>query len=248
LHPLKIQAFPRRTRNLNLASSLMAKHNLDMAQVESATGLDGDGWVEGMAIVSARRSTLFSMVGSLCQEFFFVTSYSMDTRKLARSVGMTGGVVSQQFFGTPANVETARHIFTSLLAAIDRLWHEHRARTSCGRSEKLGFAFGVVEGYRTRLMEERAALIRDRDMNTGRTDTALALQSVIDKTCSAFESRFPGVRTVPRPRFYWSEESHSAGKEAGQKLNLSRPIGGDGRPSVLTGKDRQGKDDPGSHA
>jgi Protein of unknown function (DUF2786) len=71
-----------------LASTLMAKHNLDMAQVEYATGLDGDGWVEGVAIVSERRSTLFSMVGALCQEFFFVKSfracgqYLRDFRKI----------------------------------------------------------------------------------------------------------------------------------------------------------------------
>jgi len=215
-----------------LASSLMAKHNLDMTQVEQAAGLDGEGWTEVMVHESGRASSVFDMVSGVCAQYFFVRPYRSS------KVGPDGKRrVVQMFFGSPTNVETARFIFSSLLSAIERLWREEFQRGLYERTDRMVFAVGVINGYSEKLEAERASMIQERDRVTGDVGTALALQTIHDKTLASYRTAHPNHEIIGgRRSFYGSEESHAAGYQAGQRLNLSRPLASSGGPLGLPKK------------
>jgi hypothetical protein len=211
-----------------LASSLMAKHNLDMEEIEQAAGLDGEGWTEAEFHEAGRACSVVGMVAYVCNKFFFVEHY-FDYYRDASGRNR----VSYKFFGSPTNVETAKFIFVSLLSAIDRLWKDAYHRGRYDRTDRRIFALGIINGYTEKLTAERAAMAKKCDQESGRPGTALALQSIKDKTLAAFETAQPDLVTSRSPTFRGSKEAHEAGHEAGRKLNLSRPLGGSGGPLGL---------------
>jgi hypothetical protein len=214
-----------------MASGLMAKHNLDMAQVEQAAGLDGEGWADEIVHESGRASSVLDAVSALCARYFFVTAHRR------RTFGPDGKWrVVQMFFGSPTNVETARFIFASLVSAIDRLWREEYRRGFSEKRDRSIFGIGVVRGYSAKLEAERASMIREHDRASGRVGTALALQTIKEKTSASFDAANPDCRTIRRRPIYGSPESLEAGEEAGRKLNLSRPLAADGGQRGLPGK------------
>jgi Protein of unknown function (DUF2786) len=217
-----------------LAASLMAKHNLDMEEIEQAAGLDGEGWTEAEGIEAGRWSSVFDMAASVCCNFFFVQPFRTGR---VNSDGKYREV--QMFFGSPTNVETARFIFVSLLGAIDRIWKDHYRRGLYARTDRRAFALGVVEGYSMKLAAERAAMVQERDEVAGQPGTALALQTIRDKTVAALDAAYPDMETDNRrTRIDGSHEAHAAGHEAGRNLNLSRPLDSPGAPLGLHDRTR----------
>jgi hypothetical protein len=171
------------------------------------------------------------MVARLCAAYFFV-----EPCRFNRLASNGKGRVVLTFFGSPTNVETARFIFTSLLSAIDRLWAYEYLCGAFERTDRLAFACGVVNGYSDKLRAERASMIRERDRAAGHAGTALALQTIDDRTHAAYVAANPDSRTIRDRPIYGSPESHDAGYLAGKNLSLSRPLPPSGGPPALTGK------------
>ena len=216
-----------------MASGLMARHNIDMAKVEQASGLDGQGWADEVAFEAASWSGVIDRAASLGVEVFFVAALR-ETRD--RPDGRETRAV--RFFGSPANVETARFIFTSLLAAIDRLWKDYRRLHGAKPSGRLTFSTGVIFGFAAKLRAERRRMVKDSDKEDGAGSTSLALEAIGEKIQAAFGDAYPGAVAVPTPRLTrdFSIELIDAGMKAGLDLNLSRPVGSDRGPRALTRK------------
>jgi Protein of unknown function (DUF2786) len=212
-----------------LASNLMAKYNLDMAQIEQAAGLDGDGWTEEIVHEAGRASSVHDMIAGICNRFFFVES--------VRSHGFrTNGkrVVSMLFFGSPTNVENARFIFTSLLEAVEKAWKCAFYSRQLERSDRLTFACGFIDGYHEKLSAERGALIQNQDVVNGAGGTEIMLQTINQKTEAAFKAAYPDCRTGRSKGFYGSYESYESGHQAGLELDLHRALGSPGSPKAIT--------------
>jgi hypothetical protein len=128
--------------------------------------------------------------------------------------------------GTHANVEMAAHVFQFLLATADRLWHENRgdSRVKSGR-DRLSYQSGVIRGFRDKLLAERGQLAGTGLVWVG--DGALR---------DFYRARYPRTRT--RRRTVWISRAHVAGREAGRKVVLHKPMADaatSGKPRLLRG-------------
>ncbi len=153
-------------------------------------------------------SRVEAMILGLCAEYFFVTVIRVPV--YLPLLGRRGRVY--EITGTAANVAMACHVHAFLLATAARLWLDNRQdpRVRSGR-DRLSYQTGVVRGFGEKLASERVELrgtglvwLGDADLN------------------DFFRARHP--RTVTRRASSRLDEAHSAGREAGGKVVLHRPL------------------------
>jgi hypothetical protein len=210
-----------------MASRLMAEYNLDMSEIENTS--ESDDWVtepaDGQSGKYIRME--WKMAANICQSFFFVKGIFIRNR-------VSGGMVTH-FFGRPANVETARFVYVSLLSAAETLWDRYRVRVGCPGSERRTFVAGLMAGFTQKLKQERRTieterdLLRDGESAPGSTGTALA--TIDDRTDLAFKKAHTNTKKGSAYRNPSGDrDTFDASHRAGRNLNLNRPIGGN-RPT-----------------
>lgn len=200
------------------ASRMLAEHNLSMEDVEVATGPGGaEGWRDEAVHEAKRLSLGDKECLQILARFFFVENViAVDY----------DGTQTVRLFGKPENVATAKHVWTALRAAFDRHWAEYRIRAGRPAREKNLFVQAMASGFYGKLREEREALEAERDGEKPGS-TELALQSIDEKLKNGLAVAYPDIReTKHRPVYLNGDESTlKAGMEAGQALNLDRPLG-----------------------
>jgi hypothetical protein len=167
-----------------------------------------------------KRSTRVEVdVVSLLAELFFVKVIRIPVYVAA--TGKHGGLY--ELAGTRANVDMACHVYAFLLATCDRLWHANKADTRVrGGRDRLAYQSGVIRGFRDKLVAERAVL-----RGTG-------LVWVGDRKLEQFyRARHP--RIVSRRRRVRVGGAHDAGREAGRKVVLHKPVASTGSGGRLLG-------------
>ncbi len=211
-----------------MASRIMAEHNLDMAEIESGEGGE-QSWLEDDVLETGRWSLEQNCAYGIASEFFFVKGIFGYKHSSARQRRVL------RFFGRPNNVASAKWVFGALLDAFDRLFAEYRRQHGAPASDRRLFVTGVAGGFREKMKDERRAVEVERDLVQGKTSgsTALALRSVMDETTEEFE-RTHKTKTA-RSNFATvsgSQSAFDAGHNAGRKLELRRAIGDSGRKGI----------------
>jgi Protein of unknown function (DUF2786)/SprT-like family len=182
------------------AHELMLRHNIE------TTG--GDYEVRHLGDPEKRVTAVEQDIAGLLAEFFFVKVIRIPVY-LPR-LGKRGHVF--EIVGTRANVEMASHVYAFLLATADRLWRDNRAdaRVRSGR-DRNAYQTGVIGGFRDKLAGERKAL-----KGTG-------LVWVGDASLDRYyRARHPRITT--RTRMVRLNGAHSAGREAGRRVVLHKPV------------------------
>ena len=187
---------------MRTAHELMLRYNLD--HVDAARDFEvvhlGD---------PAKRSTRVEVdVVSLLAELFFVKVIRVPVY-LPRA-GRHGG--AYEIAGTRANVDMACHVYAFLLATAERLWQANRAdaRVRSGR-DRLAYQSGVIRGFRDKLVRERTGLAR--------TGLVWVGDGKLDQF---YRARHP--RVVSRRRHVRAGGAHDAGREAGRRVVLHKPV------------------------
>lgn len=186
------------------AHQLMLRHNID----EAAARTDRAYAVRHLGDPTRRGNRVESLVVLLLAEFFFVKAIRIPVY-LPR-LGKRGAVY--EIAGTPANVDMAEHVHAFLLATAERLWRANAAdpRVRNGR-DRLSYQSGVIEGFRDKLVAERAVLAGTGLVWRGDAD--------LDRF---YRARHP--RIVTRTTTTRFDGAHRAGREAGQQVVLHRPV------------------------
>ena len=149
-------------------------------------------------------------LASLLGKHFFVTCIRIPV--LIRERRKRGH--AYEFGGTPENLDLAEYVYGYVTDAAERQWRAWRVGRSGRRSDKAHFLLGVVKGFDARLTADA-----DRDRETG-------LVWVGDADLQDHHhQRYPRIRTTRRTAIRVGD-AHQAGREAGRKLVLHRPIGG----------------------
>jgi hypothetical protein len=196
------------------AHELMLRYNLEQLP------LPADFAVRHLGEPRGRANPVEAEIVGLLAEFFFVEVISIPVYTPATA--KRGRVY--EIMGTPANVEMACHVHAFLLATADRLWHANRGdpRVRDGR-DRIPYQTGVIRGFRGKLLLDRMTL-----EGTG-------LVWVGDARLDDFyRRRHPRVVTRRR-RLRVGGGAHIAGREAGHKLVLHKPVAtaGTGGPKLL---------------
>lgn len=165
------------------------------------------------------------LVAVVLGKFFFVETIwvsSFDVR-----TGKPGSVL--EVLGRPENLEMSAYVYDFLLHAAEKLWEQHKTeRGISSNRERRTFLSGVILGFANRLREQQ------------RSQQRQGLVWVADAELSRLlRTRHPNIRQVysqGQPR----SETRAAGREAGEKLILHKPIVGrpttSGAPKLLPGR------------
>lgn len=192
------------------AHELMLRHNI--AQATAHAGLPSTFEVKQLGKPQRRANGVEIDIVGLLTEFFFVEVIRVPVYVPEEA---TWGDV-YEVIGTHSNVEMAAHVFAFLTATAERLWQENRGdrRVKSGR-DKRAYQSGVVRGFREKLLAERNQLA-----GTG-------LIWVGDGKLDAFfRARYP--RVMKRRRMIRLGAAHAAGREAGRKVVLHKPVSSTG--------------------
>ena len=193
---------------MNKAHELMLRHNIDAARARTERGFE----VRHVGDPTRRTTRVASEVANILAEFFFVEVIRVPVY-LPR-LGKRGAVY--ELIGTPHNLDMAEHVHAFLLATADRLWRENRhdARVRSGR-DRLAYQAGVIVGFRTKLLLDRRVLQSGQGLVWA------------DKQLGQFyRRRHPHI--VTRRSRVSVGGAHQAGREAGTKIVLHKPVSSTG--------------------
>jgi hypothetical protein len=186
------------------AHELMLRHNIEAAAAREKREFE----VRHVGDPLKRTTRVELDIVNVLTEFFFVEAIRIPTYVVRE--GARGQVF--ELCGTRANVEMAVHVYEFLRSTAARLWDENRrdARVTSGR-DRLAYMAGVVRGFNDKLIGERVVL----------RGTGLVWRG--DKRLEEFyRARYP--RITRRRRTERISGAHQAGREAGRKIVLNRPI------------------------
>lgn len=178
---------------------LLAKHNLDMLEVEHAS-LD-EGYVERDVASARDYDSMF--LGQLLKKHYFVYAYQ---RK---------GQIT--LFGSPDNVEVAEYVYGYLRREFRRLWREHKQATGAGRGEMRLYFMGLADGINARLEQERRRF-------TAQQSTALvALTAQLEQ---AVKDKY-SIIAASVSTINGTADTYDAGKRDGQNIQMRDALKGD---------------------
>jgi len=186
------------------ANTLLLRYNLELP-----TGGPPLGYAARRLGSSAAALPLdWKLVGAILAEFFFVeciwtTTYNPRRDRHERVLEVAG---------SDANLEMAAHVHAFLHASLERLWqHEHRS-LSLPAARKREYTAGVLLGFRDKLRQER------------KRNAEVGLVWLGDPELQRFfRGRHPNVRAMAKSGVRRSH-AHEAGRAAGQRLTLQRPV------------------------
>jgi hypothetical protein len=185
------------------AHELMLRHNLDAADATAERTFE----IRHLGDPSRRGSQVEAAIVGLLSEFFFVRAIRLPVY-LPRA-GKRGHVY--ELSGTRDNLELAVYVHAFLLGTAERLWTGHRADPRVRGRDRIAYQSGVIRGFHDKLRADRSALA-----GTGlvwRPDAALT---------DFFDRRNPRTRARRSPAP--TGPAHLAGREAGARVILHRPI------------------------
>ncbi|MDR0621633.1 MAG: DUF2786 domain-containing protein [Deltaproteobacteria bacterium] len=213
---------------LTKASELMAKHNIDSASV-LAEAEDFEIW--RLPLKSKRVDRKFSMIASILQGHFFVravicTRYDPSVCEDHKCIDL---------IGRPANLSMANHVYHYLDERAESLWEKHKPmaahRGEKGIGAKTAFITGLLHSLDTKLTKaerERAPIASpNAPAQGGPAKPLLPAEFILadEKLDGFMATNYP---TLTRSSGYRvsdaSPYSASAGRAAGEKLNVYRPI------------------------
>ncbi|MBL8626060.1 MAG: DUF2786 domain-containing protein [Myxococcales bacterium] len=187
---------------MRTAHELMLRHNLD--------GVPGqrDYQVRHVGDPTVRRTTAESLIAGILAEFFFVKVLQIPV--YLPLLGRSGH--TYELTGTAPNLDMAEHVYEFLRATAERLWQANRndARVKSGH-DRMRYQAGVIQGFHDKLGAQAGALA-----GTG-------LIWIADADLDAFHRR-RNPRIVHKRRRLRIDGAHAAGREAGRRIVLSKPI------------------------
>jgi hypothetical protein len=186
------------------ANTLLLRYNLELPQGGPPLGYGA----RRLGTSAAALPLDWKLVGAILAEFFFVeciwtTTYNPRRDRHERVL---------EVMGSEANLEMAGYVHDFLHASTDRLWRlEHRALDLPG-SRKREYTAGVLLGFRDKLRQER------------KRNAEVGLVWLGDADLHRFvRVRHPHIRAMAKSGVRRSK-AHEAGRAAGQRLTLQRPV------------------------
>ena len=171
--------------------------------------------LSGRAIGSVMVNRGRLLVAVVLGRFFFVETIWVSS--FEPLTGRQGSVL--EVVGRSENLEMSAYVYDFLLHSAERLWLEHkRQHRLTSNRERRTFLSGVMLGFADKLAQQQKGQAQQ------------GLVWVADAELSKYlRNRHPNIRRVysqGQPR----SETRAAGKQAGEKLVLHRPIAG--RPAT----------------
>ena len=173
-----------------------------------------------------------SLIASVLVEHFMVQVIFGDTFDAPTATR----VRVLEVFGADENVRMAEYVYAFLYRTAHELWADYKERTRKGAGAKRSYLVGVLTGFRDKLRAQSEARPSDPGDSQEGTQVPLsadqrkALITVARAELDAFvQKRYPRLTTRSSKRGLSDGSSYAAGRDAGRRINLQRPIDGPAR-------------------
>ena len=204
---------------MGLAIKLMTTHNISLADITKE-----ESGYEFLEVVEFGKFTLeHSLAYGIVCKFFYVRGI---TKPIQRPGHKRRSVL--HFFGESTNVQTAIHVYKTLLNSFESLFIQHQIKTRCPQKERRAFIEGVAAGFIIKMTESLEESIRETGNVTG---TGLALMSQQQKMIAKYEefTKSQDMKLQKKKtqitQTNGSDATYAAGFNAGKNLNISKGIG-----------------------
>jgi hypothetical protein len=223
---------------LAMASRLMARHNIDAAQVKpDSDECPYERW--RISLNSTRVSSVDTGIIDILQKHFFVTVimvWEYDRKALAP-------VRQIELLGRPVNLHMARHVFHFLRERTETLWQANKRNLALmgekGLKAKHSFINGMLQTFNEKLAKSQKAPFQGQVMPSSEVILAgdAKLREFVDYAYPRLKSFYSCLSSD-------SPNSVLAGSKAGAELNIYSPVtgsGGDGGGPVKYLEHRRGR-------
>ncbi|MDR2386994.1 MAG: DUF2786 domain-containing protein [Deltaproteobacteria bacterium] len=229
---------------LTKASMLMSKHNIDTASI-LAEADDYEIWRFPLNTKSISRKTF--LIAIILRSHFFVRTitnsvYDPKTNEYFKSLDLIGRQV---------NLSLARHVYEYLNERSETLWERHKPIAASlgekGLGAKTAFITNLLQSLHNKLTEaeteRKSAMVKSSQAAQGDKYVIPYDFVMNDQKLENFVNmNYRNLRSSPRRTgCSYAPYSASAGRKAGEKLNIYHPIAQgqsrDGKIKGYLGKD-----------
>lgn len=186
------------------ANTLLLRYNLELPTSGPRPGYEAQRVGSSAAAIPVE----WKLVGAILAEFFFVeciwvTTYNARRARHERVL---------ELLGTPENLEMGGYVHEFLHASCERLWDQARSELDLPGTRRREFLAGVLLGFRDKLRKERDRQEEEGLVWLGDADLVRFLKS-----------RHPSIRSMNSTGVRRGK-AHEAGRQAGERLTLNRPV------------------------
>jgi hypothetical protein len=204
------------------AHELLARHNLDLAEVQAEPS--GESFGDEVVSHGGRKPAETLYVTAICEQFFFVRFIS----RTQWDAGQQRRVQTLMLFGRKENLPVGQHVYRYLSETFVRLWREYCGKNpGCSQRERRTYYLGLFEGLRNRLERERREMTRQ----AARHDALVVVHREIDAAMRTHYGRIREERHATP--LTGSMGAYLAGRVRGANIEIHRPLPAAG-PALLT--------------
>jgi hypothetical protein len=202
---------------LAMASRLMARHNIDAAELGRSEDPGYERWL--IPLGTARLSRRDTLIGSILSEHFFVKviyswEYDVVSCKSLRQL---------ELLGRPVNLHMARHVFYYLKERAETIWRAHKpalaAKGEKGLGAKSVFISGMLLSFRDKLKSAEKVPFQGEVMPE--SSLILARDSRLERF---YREAHPHLTTLYTHSSAHAPNAAAAGAEAGRALSIFAPV------------------------
>lgn len=215
------------TKNTNAAEmeAAMAKaieiatlHGIDLAKIQIGSAeKKKKEYSNDTMYFGSRMPIVHDYVSSIVREFFNTKIVSCGNRKLGRFL---------YFVGTKEDIEMSKFVYSFLSNKMMDLWHGYHAQTSCAVRAREPYFMGVYGGLHNKLENQRKQTESESNMDSGTANQyAIMIRNNKQDLELAVQNMFSDLRQIKPKERNTNDSSYYSGYQAGQNVNIARPIG-----------------------
>lgn len=198
-----------------MAAKLMAKHEVTEQELELIEGGAAGVKMERLKTDTKTIHMAVRWAAAGIEDLTETTGFISKSKSLGRE--------SLVFTGIDTDTEMAIYLALMIRGAADRAWKNHakgqrfRNRNKSRKSFMIGFGVRITERLRALGRERRASRV-----SSGGTDLVIRKEDLIERHFSNVGLDIKEPRNARRIEV---DENYQHGRQAGERINLSRPIG-----------------------
>lgn len=212
-----------RDNAMRMAHGFMAKHNIEMAQVDASIR-DREDPREKHEDTFYGRPWARQVAAAAAELFFCRYVYQSATK---------GKDTKHMFVGRRSNAITAMELAKYLVQSVDKEARKRARAEYWDNGMRRSFALGAAAAIRQRVRD----IIRESTSPEKQPGTALVLANLYQveraENDKAMVQFFPRLRNGKGGKGATSEHAFASGHAYGKTVSLSRQVGGASRPSGL---------------
>lgn len=207
-----------------MVGRLLDTYNLSMAEVDLHDEPTKTVVVKHRGVRRTPADGCLMAIAEFCDAKVF--TWTTWVKSKARK-GYTKALAEVRFFGLESDAEMAAYLYEVVCRAIEtetKAYVRSPLRRASGRSATTSFGHGMANRIRERLRAMKAEMTAAQSTTPRGTDLMVLKGKIVEDAYEDLSKKL-GLRDIPTFTRVTNTSAFASGIEAGDKVNLSRPVG-----------------------